>query len=473
MIQTLQDKLEEARKQWIFSDNDVKEFNSYKLNLDQNNPNINIEDINKSWDEYKKRADETATQLSKLAKDSANKLTNIEESASDIKEKRSDDTRAKLEDTSKEFTDKQDTRYQDVKDITDKQESISNRQANIAAAKAGKYGDIFSDWAMMNVKNDVIAKYGQNILNAEQYALTTNRAIDTDVLNLWLKLVADEDKRNEFKDALLDKENSYMLNAIKEASDGDKKALKDVETFYQTYTKSKADEQYKRSVHTDRRVAMEKEYESMDTPEKQAQVLRDFSYETPWYTLVSDAIPQLISDYPNLSLSQLKTKVAKMGELALTAKQSITDILAIDRDKRTSNEQELLNQYFWRWLEVQQQWDISVVDTNRMNDNNIANNKKTNIKKNSNISYDNPEPSKEDKAKQIADAEIRKQALLEKKKTLINNGSKTKRLADARKYIAEKLDVLKKLKSAWKLKATVYKKYKLALVKKAKSIYKL
>jgi len=37
---------------------------------------------------------------------------------------------------------------------------------------------------MANVKNDIIAKYGKNILSAEQYALNTNRTIDNDLLNV-------------------------------------------------------------------------------------------------------------------------------------------------------------------------------------------------------------------------------------------------------------------------------------------------
>ena len=405
MEKTLEEKLQEAVDSWILSVEDMNSINYTALTANPDISTTHIDELNKSWDEYQKIAEDTAAKLADAAKEEAEKLAAIEKAANDIKIERSDETRENLEDITQDYKDTQDTRYDDVKDITAKQEAIANREANMAVAKAGQYGDIFSDWAMLNIKNDVMGKYWENILNAEQYALSTNRTIDTDLLNLWLKEIADEDARNEFKDVLLDKENSYMLAAVKEAAEGDKKALTDVETFYQTYIKLQATEEYSRSAHTDRRDDMQSEYETSDI-ETKAALLRDLSYETPWYSLVVDRIPGLIDTYPNMTLSELQWKVAKIGELALTAKQQIPAILAIDPDKRTQAQKDVLDTYFTRWLEEQERSDMSTPDTQALIDKNngIEDTNTSTTNTNSNISYANPEPSDADKQKQIDDA---------------------------------------------------------------------
>ena len=150
---------------------------------------------------------------------------------------------------------------------------------------------------------------------------------------------------------------------------------------------------------------MQSEYETSDI-ETKAALLRDLSYETPWYSLVVDRIPGLIDTYPNMTLSELQWKVAKIGELALTAKQQIPAILAIDPDKRTQAQKDVLDTYFTRWLEEQERSDMSTPDTQALIDKNngIEDTNTTNTNTNSNISYANPEPSDADKQKQIDDA---------------------------------------------------------------------
>ena len=375
-IQDLLDKLEDERSKWNLTDSDLAKFNTYwnlRINTDLNKWwdiwNVHMDSLNKTWDNYKNTAFQTANQLANVTFDAANKQTAIEKAKNSVKEARSDETRAELLKTTGEFKDKQETRYQDVKDITNRQKSIANREANIAQAKAGRYWDVFSDWAMANVKNDIIAKYGKNILSAEQYALNTNRTIDNDLLNVWLKELDDKNSRDAFKNTLLDKENSYMLNAIKEAADWNKKAIKDVETFYQAYTKQKADEEFKMSTHTERREWLDNEFESLDETQK-ISMLRDLSQWIPWYNLVADRLPSLIETYNRewLSLAEMRGKIEKTAELALTWNQQLASIQAIPEDKRTDEQNAFLKQALRRWLEVKERSDRSSDKTIKQSD---------------------------------------------------------------------------------------------------------
>ena len=433
-ITSLLDELEAQREQWVFTDDDITEFNKtgwltisssvgsdtysnlwvewdwyrdnqeiiekqydYIAQADKNwtlnstveeartklddyykskssvessaSSNVHYDELNKTWENYEEVAQDAAKKLADIAEAEAIRKTEITSASNDVKIARSDETRAEYLETTGDFKDKQDDRYDEVSDITQRQEDIANRQANIAAASAWRYWDIYSDWAMANIKNDIIAKYWENILNAEQYELNTKRTIDNDLLNVWLKELDDKDARDEFKNILLDEENSYMLNAISEAADWNAKAVTDVETFYQTYLKTKADFESQRAGITELRYWLEEEYESSDVF-MQANMLRDLTQDVPWFSLVADAIPDLINKYPDLGLSELEVKIAKMAELALTGKQQLEAISMKDEADRTADEKAIYENYLVRWLEEQQRADRSTSET--INQNNAS-----------------------------------------------------------------------------------------------------
>lgn len=349
---------------WKVTMNETKAptVNEGALNVNSSYTNTNYDELNKTGQNYQNVINDRAKKLSDITYDAAWKQTDIEVAASKEKTARSDATRAELLDVTWDFKDKQDQRYTDVADITKRQENIANRQANISAAKAGQYGDIYSDGGLANIKNDIIATYGANILNAEQYALNTNRTIDNDLLNVGLTEIQDKDKRDAFKDVLLDKNNSYMLNAIAVAAEGDKQAINDISQFYQTYIKQKADNEATRAWFTEGRAGFEEEFKSVDAVGK-ATILKDNSATLPGYSVIADRLPELINKYPNLSLSELEAKVAKISELALTAKQQLPTIIAKPEADRTEIEKDLLLTYGTRGLEEQQASDRSTAET--------------------------------------------------------------------------------------------------------------
>jgi len=69
------------------------------------------------------------------------------------------------------------------------------------------------------------------------------------------------------------------------------------------------------------------------------------SADLPGYSIVADRIPSLINKYPNATLSEIQGKVAKIAELALTAKQQLPTIIAKEEKDRTQVEKDLLEQY--------------------------------------------------------------------------------------------------------------------------------
>lgn len=336
--------------------------NEGPLNVNSSYTNTNYDELNKTGKNYQWVVSDRASKLSDEVFDAAWKQTAIEKEASEEKIERSDLTREELLEVTGDFKDKQDDRYQEVDDITQRQKNIANRQAQMAAASAWQYGDIYSDGAMANIKNDVIAKYGENILNAEQYALNTNRTIDNDLLNVWLKEIEDKDKRDAFKDLLLDKENAYMLNAIAEASEGNKQAIKDVSAFYEWYIKQKADFEATRAGMTELRAWLESEYDSVDAFGK-AALIRDLSKDIAWYSIVADRIPGLINKYPDATVSEIQGKLSKIGELALTAKQQLPTIVAKEEKDRTQVEKDILQMYGDRGLEEARNSDRSTSET--------------------------------------------------------------------------------------------------------------
>ena len=382
-VSKLLEELEKERKEWFLTDNDLSEFNkSWILNIDTrvvdakwDSANNNIDELNKTWLNYKRTADNTANTLANIAFKEAEDKTAIEVDKTKVKNARSDETRKEFLENTEDFKDKQDTRYKEVAEITDQQERIANREANIWRAQAWQHWDIYSDSAMANIRNDIIQKYGKNILNAKQYELATNRTIDNDLLNVGLKELADKDKRDIFKNVLLDKDNSYILSAVSEAAAWNKKAVKDVETFFQTYTKLKADWEQTRSNNTERRDAFDKEFEGLSANRK-GDMLRDLSFNLKWFALVADWIPKLIKKYPTLWIGQLKAKVAKMAELALTGKQQIATIWAIPEDDRTEAQKKLLQYYLSEWFENAVRNNVNFTDTSVLS---AENNKTGNI----------------------------------------------------------------------------------------------
>lgn len=142
----------------------------------------------------------------------------------------------------------------------------------MAAAQAGASGVQLSQGAMDDVKNDIMAKYGSNIANAEQFRLETNKSIDQALRDTGLAIFDKQGAIDTFKNALLDAEFEPVLNALTAAALGKKEAAKDIADYYKKYIDKKAEEEYTRVAASETRAAKDKEWASATKDQKYALI---------------------------------------------------------------------------------------------------------------------------------------------------------------------------------------------------------
>lgn len=373
-VQNLFTQIEDKYKAWELTNEDLQEFNkSWQLwlSVTSSNPNYNLEKLWETGKEYEKNALATAWNLEKMYFDRAKQKVDIESAASDEKIARSDETREEFLNETNKFRDRSDERYDTLDDITDEQRRIAAREANITEAKAWRYWDVYDEWQRANIKNDIIWKYATNILSAEQYELENKRELDKDLLNVGIKELEDKNMRDAFKDALLDKENSYIFDAIDKAQAWDEKAIKDVETFYQWFVKQKASEEDMRWMISERIQDRNKEFASYDLETKIA-FLRDLTKWEKWATYLDKQYEQLVAKYPNATLDDLVAKVRKEWQYAMdesiltwTASQKLYDELS-DREKESYDEA------LKRWRQTEERSDLNTETSRQIQANTIA-----------------------------------------------------------------------------------------------------
>jgi hypothetical protein len=177
--------------------------------------------------------------------------------------------------------------------------------------------------------------------------------------------------RDAFKDALLDKENSYIFDAIDKAQAWDEKAIKDVETFYQWFVKQKASEEDMRWMISERIQDRNKEFASYDLETKIA-FLRDLTKWEKWATYLDKQYEQLVAKYPNATLDDLVAKVRKEWQYAMdesiltwTASQKLYDELS-DREKESYDEA------LKRWRQTEERSDLNTETSRQIQANTIA-----------------------------------------------------------------------------------------------------
>lgn len=146
----------------------------------------------------------------------------------------------------------------------------------MAAAQAGESGVQMSQAAMEDIKNDVIAKYGQNIANAEQFKLQTNLSLDDALKNTGLQIFEKQGAIDTFKNALKDEEFAPVLNALTEAAQGKKDAAKDVYDYYKKFIDKKADEEYTSVAATETRARKENEWAAA-TPVQKISLIKAYA----------------------------------------------------------------------------------------------------------------------------------------------------------------------------------------------------
>jgi len=257
-------------------------------------------------------ADATAKNSVKFWKKISDKTIERDAPKLDRVEKREDDVKEVIDDY-KDISDNQ--RRDELSDITDRQKGIASRQANIAAAKAGSQWVQLSEWEKISIKDDIIAKYGQNIMTAEQYELENNRTIDADLKNIGIQEFEIQSNIDQFKDVIRDNAFAPILNALDEAKKWNQKAIDDVASFYQEIVRNKGIEESERGLQRERLQDTEQEYQGMDLAQKAAYT-RAKMVSIPWFEKLWLSVEKIIQKNPNASYSFI------YGELAREASDS-------------------------------------------------------------------------------------------------------------------------------------------------------
>lgn len=206
----------------------------------------------------------------------------------------------------------------DAEKIFKRQDEIASRGANVAAAQAGESGLLMSQGALEDIKQDTLAKYGTNILNAEQFKQQTNMNIDQALKDTGLAIFDKKSAIDAFKDSLSDAELAPVLNALQAAATGNTDAANQIADYYKKFIDKKAEEEYTRTMAAESRVARNKEWEAAKTTSDRYSILKAYAPEIAPY---SDIVNQLLANYPGISQDELLGKVAKVMLQSTTAKE--------------------------------------------------------------------------------------------------------------------------------------------------------
>lgn len=230
-------------------------------------------------------------------------------------------------------------RRDDANTIVNQQNAIASRNANISAAQAVQSGLQLSQSEVDSIRNDTIAKYGMNIMNATDFKNKTNINLDEALTKLNLDVFQKQSDIDNFRNLLDNEEFVPVLNAVKAASEGNKKAIDDVYTYYTEFTKKKAEEEYNRMMKTERYVAEEKEFQGASLPIKE-KILYNKVNEIPGFQYVTQDIGAILNQYPNASMTFLMSTIV---EKAMKNQDSRNLILAAVQTGKVSLPEDLKN----------------------------------------------------------------------------------------------------------------------------------
>nr|DAV49594.1 MAG TPA: hypothetical protein [Bacteriophage sp.] len=193
-------------------------------------------------------------------------------------------------------------RRQDAEDLYRMQNDIALRNANASMAQATSSGVLMSAGEVDAIRNDTIAKYGTNIMNAKDFKNKTNTSLDEALTNLGLNIFKNKAEIDNFRNLLDNEKFAPILNALKAAHEGDQKAVTDVYNFYTEFNKKKAEEDYNRMMQKERYVEDERSFQSASLQVKERMIM-DKLAETPGMAYTAQDIHRIISQYPDRSFA--------------------------------------------------------------------------------------------------------------------------------------------------------------------------
>lgn len=188
------------------------------------------------------------------------------------------------------------------------QKKVAGRAANAAAAAAGESGLQMSAGFSQDVVNDITAKYGQNIANANQFKTTTGMSIADALKSTKLDIFQKQSTIDALEKVLRKEGAEPILNALKAAADGKVGAINDVKALITEFVKKKAGEEYTRTMASESRVAKDKEWQSADTSAKKKSILVAYNPSVAPY---QDVAERAMINHPTWTQDEILWQVAK------------------------------------------------------------------------------------------------------------------------------------------------------------------
>lgn len=270
--------------------------------------NPNTKQFDETGLAYEENAKKMATDTANSAMDRAKQEQAVIQQRDADKLARSSNQEQKLKTIEDRANKNFQNRRDDAEELLAQQNYIAEKNANITAAQASQSWLALSQSEVDSIRNDTIAKYGQNIANAMDYKNKTNMTIDEALTRTGLDIFNKQAEIDKFKDALTDAEFAPILNAVQKAAEWDKKAIDDVYTFYQKYADKKAEEEYNRVAKTERYIAEENQFATADSAMKERIIFEQLQWwpntpATPWFQYIIQNVPWIIARYPTASMT--------------------------------------------------------------------------------------------------------------------------------------------------------------------------
>lgn len=283
--------------------------NDYSLG-ETSSTNSWVDRLNSTMDEYGANAKKTAAETEANARKFWQEASNVTAQRDAEKLIRTANQEAELKDIKSTRESNIEQRRKDADALVKKQDEIAAMNSNIAMADAGKSGLQLSQWDLTTVQNDIMGKYATNIANAMDFKNKTNMSLDEALTNTGLAIFSKQSEIDTFKNAVQDAKYAPILEAVKQASAGNQKAIDDVNTFYQEMTKKKADEEYTRVAIDERISAEEKSFTEASWQKKEAIIQNEIK-DIPGAAYVGTQIGEVLNLYPNESRTFIISELAR------------------------------------------------------------------------------------------------------------------------------------------------------------------
>lgn len=203
----------------------------------------------------------------------------------------------------------------DLDTIRKRQEAVAARNANMAVAQAGQGWVQLSEWEKQSINDDTLAKYGENIITADQARYQWNASLDQAQKGAKLEVYAKRSDINGLLASLDDAGKAALIDAARKARDGDIEAEKQVANSILEYQKKQADEQYTRYATVERQNAEENAFRTGSTEQKIAQLTANVG-QTPWAEFSNKNIADLLEAEPNISFEAATNKLKWQAAMA-------------------------------------------------------------------------------------------------------------------------------------------------------------